>query len=288
MGRTRVRLASNPERECGSLGPPENARLRRSALREEVGDTDSEGLGDPAERGDPGAFPAALDLTRKLSLSPARSANSRSVRRLPVHGSLASAHRLAPVATGNDLRRARPRSCRMSEPEADPRPVAEGRGGAGRSGGNRRKGEQDERSVQGHDQCRHPRLGAGLGAVRAAQGARRRTQRDLHRARRRRLLGDELLRRADRDAEHRPDRRRRRALHAVAHDGALLADALVPADRAQPHAQQHGLHHRGGDRLPERKRDASRPRTACSRRSSASVAGTRTWSASGTSAPRTR
>ena len=46
----------------------------------------------------------------------------------------------------------------------------------------------------------------------------------------------------------------RRALHAVPHDGALLADALVPAHRAQPHAQQHGLHHRGGDRLPERER----------------------------------
>ena len=77
----------------------------------------------------------------------------------------------------------------------------------------------------------------------------------LHRARRRRLLRHELLRRPDRDAEHRQDRRRRRALHAVAHDGALLADPLVPADRAQPHPQQHGLHHRGGDRVPERERD---------------------------------
>ena len=68
------------------------------------------------------------------------------------------------------------------------------------------------------------------------------------------LLGDELLRRADRDAEHRPDRGRRGALHAVAHHGAVLADPLVPADRAQPHPQQHGLHHRGGDRVPERQR----------------------------------
>ncbi len=50
----------------------------------------------------------------------------------------------------------------------------------------------------------------------------------------------------DRDAEHRPDRRRRPALHAVAHDGAVLADALLPAHRPQPHAQLHGLHHRGG------------------------------------------
>ena len=46
----------------------------------------------------------------------------------------------------------------------------------------------------------------------------------------------------------------RRALHAVAHDGAVLADAFVPADRAQSHAQQHGLHHRGRDRVPERER----------------------------------
>ena len=65
----------------------------------------------------------------------------------------------------------------------------------------------------------------------------------------------ELLRRADRDAEHRPDRRRGRPLHAVPHHRAVLADPLVPAHRPQPHAQQHGLHHRGRDRLPERERD---------------------------------
>ena len=54
-----------------------------------------------------------------------------------------------------------------------------------------------------------------------------------------------------------------RALHAVAHDRAVLADPLVPADRPQPHAQQHGLHHRGGDRVSERERDgASRERDA--------------------------
>ena len=46
-----------------------------------------------------------------------------------------------------------------------------------------------------------------------------------------------LLRRPDPDAQHRQDRGRRRALHAVAHHGALLADALVPAHRPQPHAQ---------------------------------------------------
>ena len=35
-------------------------------------------------------------------------------------------------------------------------------------------------------------------------------------------------------------------LHELAHDGAVLADPLVAADRAQPHDQRHGLH-RGGD-----------------------------------------
>ena len=109
-------------------------------------------------------------------------------------------------------------------------------------------------------------------------------ERRLHRARRRRLLGDELLRRADRHAEHRPHRGRRRALHAVAHDRALLADPLLPADRAQPHPQQHGLHHRGGRRAIPTPAAPSRPRTACCPRSWASSAGTPTWSASGTSA----
>ncbi len=47
---------------------------------------------------------------------------------------------------------------------------------------------------------------------------------------------------------------RRRALHAVPHDRAVLPDPLVPAHRPEPHAQQHGLHHRGGDRLSERQR----------------------------------
>ena len=118
-------------------------------------------------------------------------------------------------------------------------------------------------AVPGHDQRRHPRLGPGLDAVRAAEGARRCAERRLHRARRRRLLGHELLRRADRDAEHRPHRRRGRALHAVAHDRPVLADPVLPADRPQPHPQQHGLHHRGGRRVSERERhDPARERDA--------------------------
>ena len=52
-------------------------------------------------------------------------------------------------------------------------------------------------------------------------------------------------------------------LHAVAHDGALLTDPFLPADGPQPHAQQHGLHHRGGDRLSQRERhDPARERDA--------------------------
>ena len=34
-------------------------------------------------------------------------------------------------------------------------------------------------------------------------------------------------------------------------DGSVLADSLVSPRGPQPHQEQHGLHHRGGDRLPE-------------------------------------
>ena len=49
----------------------------------------------------------------------------------------------------------------------------------------------------------------------------------------------------DRIAAARPD------LHQLPHDGAVLADAVVPDDRAEPHDEQHGQHHRGGRWLPE-------------------------------------
>ena len=118
-------------------------------------------------------------------------------------------------------------------------------------------------AVQGNDQRRHPGLGARLDSVRTAASAGRRAERPLHRARRRRLLGDELLRRSDRHTEHRSHRGGRCALHAVAHDRVVLADALMPADRAEPHAQQHGVHHGGGDRFSERERhDPARERDA--------------------------
>ena len=103
------------------------------------------------------------------------------------------------------------------------------------------------------------------------QAPGRGAERALHRARRRRLLGDELLRRADRDAEHRPDRRGGRPLHAVPHDRAVLADALVPADRA---ATTRATAWRASPRRRSASRTRagrSRPRTGCSRRSSASA-----------------
>ena len=58
----------------------------------------------------------------------------------------------------------------------------------------------------------------------------------------------------DRDAEHQANRRQRPDLHELPHDRALLADAVVPADRPQPHDERHGLHHRGDDGLPELER----------------------------------
>jgi hypothetical protein len=61
----------------------------------------------------------------------------------------------------------------------------------------------------------------------------------------------------------------------------------VPADRSQPHDERDGLHHRSDVGLPQRQRAhpvRERERGGVAAR----PAGTRTWSASGTCAPRTR
>ena len=95
---------------------------------------------------------------------------------------------------------------------------------------------------------------AGLDAVHAAGGARRRAQRRVHRPRRRGLLGDGALGRPDRDAQHQPAGRARPDLHELAHDRAVLADPLVAAHRPQPHHERHGVHRRGHHGLPQRQR----------------------------------
>ena len=59
---------------------------------------------------------------------------------------------------------------------------------------------------------------------------------------------------ADRDAEHQADRRQGAHVHELPHDGAVLADAVVPADGPQPHDERDGLHHRGVVGVPERER----------------------------------
>ena len=68
----------------------------------------------------------------------------------------------------------------------------------------------------------------------------RRAERRHRAARRRRLRPVRLLRLGHRDADVRPARRRRAALQQLPHDGAVLADAGLPADRAQPPPQRDG------------------------------------------------
>ena len=92
------------------------------------------------------------------------------------------------------------------------------------------------------------------GMAGAAARKRRRAERALHRAGRHRLRPDGLLRQPDQDAEHRCAGGQRPALQQHAHHGALLADALVHPDRAQPSLERDVLHHRGLDRLPGRQR----------------------------------
>ena len=77
----------------------------------------------------------------------------------------------------------------------------------------------------------------------AAARPQRRAERRVRRARRRRLRAAVRVRRAGRHAEHRPRRGQRPALREHAHDGAVLADALVHPDRAQPPLQRRGGDH---------------------------------------------
>ena len=85
--------------------------------------------------------------------------------------------------------------------------------------------------------------------------ARGRAQRRDRAARRRRLRAVRLLRLRHRDPDVRPSRRGRPALQQLPHHRAVLADARLPADRAQPPHQRHGAHRRTGRRLPRLRRD---------------------------------
>ena len=78
----------------------------------------------------------------------------------------------------------------------------------------------------------------------------RRAERSVHRAGRHRLRAVRLLRLADQHPQPGPAGEERASLHQHAHHGAVLAVAVVHADRAQPPLQRHGVHHRGVDGLP--------------------------------------
>ena len=73
------------------------------------------------------------------------------------------------------------------------------------------------------------------------------------------------LRRPDQHADARQAGGERPDVHAVAHDGAVLADPVHAPDRAQPPPERHGRHHGGRQRLPGGARSHSRrsaPRSA--------------------------
>ena len=60
----------------------------------------------------------------------------------------------------------------------------------------------------------------------------------------------DVVRRSGRDAEHAAHRRHGREVLELPHDGAVLADAFVAADRSQRDQQRHGHHRRVQLRLP--------------------------------------
>ena len=120
------------------------------------------------------------------------------------------------------------------------------------------------------------RMGRTIGKSEPAWPSPRRAKREgaerpLHRHRRHRLRPARLLRLADPHAKHRQAGEERAAVQQHAHDGALLAVALLHPDRAQPSLERDVLHHRGFDRVSRaamaryRSRTDSCPRCFCSR-----------------------
>src|SRR5439155_24683141 len=62
--------AENAERERLPLAAPQHRRAGRTVRLEEVGDRDPEPVGDPPQRRDAGARPAALDLAQEALAEP--------------------------------------------------------------------------------------------------------------------------------------------------------------------------------------------------------------------------
>ena len=90
------------------------------------------------------------------------------------------------------------------------------------------------------------------------KSARGSAQHPVRPVRRHRAGGLVAVRRRDQHADAAEAGRQRPDVLAVAHDGAVLADPLHAPDRAQPSPERHGLHHRGGQRVPRRHMAASR------------------------------
>ena len=76
----------------------------------------------------------------------------------------------------------------------------------------------------------------------------------LHRPGRHRLRAVRLLWLTDQHPQPRQVGGERAALHEHAYDGALLAVAVLHAERAEPPLQRDGMHHRGVDGLPGQQR----------------------------------
>ena len=127
------------------------------------------------------------------------------------------------------------------------------------------------------------RLIAGLARTQPRQKGR--AQRALLDHRRRGLWADVRLRRAGQHAQHRPAGEQRIALHQHAHDGALLADARLHADRAGTITPTVWRPSPSSPPATPAMTDACRSRTACSRRSCSRRATTPSAPASGISIP---
>ena len=97
-----------------------------------------------------------------------------------------------------------------------------------------------------------------------------------------------LLRLRHRHAEHRPARGRRRAARELPHHRAVLTDAVVPPDRAQPPLERDGARRRPRARLPRLLRSHPASQRLPLRDRSPRTATSRSRSASGTSRRRTR